>query len=356
MREKGFSSGWSILGAVLICLMLASLLSACGQKPVDTSAPADNQQKAVAFKTGDAPDIYAGKIDQRVAELIIEESAKGSLKAGQTITLQLPEGACWSAVPALDSAKSVSGGTNGSWTSTSPDARTIKYTASFAGGAAESSDAAKLYFRGGSIITKTDFSGEVKTKVSGSDGLASEVTLAQVVPGLNVSATTRDLKIGVARQAIGDITIAEVKAGMIGSQANIMAVTDQNLIKNDTTSGGPQSYIELIAPKGVTFSGLPKVEVVGDIEIDTSFGQARLFSEQDKLRIPVKSASSAPSKVILKDIRVTVNRTVSEGDLQITVGGTALIDQYLKQPDKVLFVPERNAGTVKAGTIITPAP
>ncbi len=118
----------------------------------------------------DIPGIYAGIPGQKVGAFVINEAAKGSLQNGEILKLNLPEGAKWVKL-AEDSANGlkISG-------SIRDDGRTAEFK--FTG---ESTAAADLTLEGMGVTVKAGTTGDLKVRVSGSAGLAGELTAAKVV-------------------------------------------------------------------------------------------------------------------------------------------------------------------------------
>ncbi|NPV90685.1 MAG: copper amine oxidase N-terminal domain-containing protein [Firmicutes bacterium] len=310
----------------------------------------------------DPPTIYAGKFDQEIGEIDITETLQGSLLDGRTITLQLPSGAKWVAPPDFDSSKSTLGGISGGtveFDSTSSDARTIRYIIDTPDGG--TSDEAKLVFTDGSVITAADFSGDLKVKCSGSMGFKDELVIANVVSSVKATvSSTTDLKIGVANQTIGDVAVTEAASEIFETNSDIYEITDPgNLVDVDTTASGADyftGYIELIAPSGVTFTGMPDVTVTeGDVDISDTSG-ATLASDNTVVQVEVSSTSNTASTVTFKNIKLNVDRTVVEGDLKLSVRGAAIIDDARSASDDLLFSPRRDAAQVVVGKVVTPAP
>jgi uncharacterized protein YjdB len=88
----------------------------------------------------------------------------------------------------------------------------------------------------------------------------------------------------------------------------------------------PGRYMGFTLPPGVTFASLPAVTVTsGDIYLDTA-GMA-LYDQNRTLRIPVLSSSSiAPGRIIISNIQLNIDNTVPQGDIILSVSGTATGD------------------------------
>jgi len=300
-----------------------------------------------------APEIKAGKYGQKIGNIVITEDLKGSLFSGRSVTLTLPSGARWSKAPNLATDLSTTGGLNAPVTVTSTDARSIKITTT-----GTSTDKAKLVYKDGEVITAADFSGDLKLTTSGSLGFSGDITVAKVKPAVTASiASVNEVKIGVGAQSIGDITIEEFAKEVFASSTKPMDVnvTAGGLVgqPNVATLSGT---LTITAPSGVTFAAMPTVSVDGNVDVDMASTSATLTSNKSVITVPIKSTSTKPSKIILKDVKLDVNRTVSEGDLKLGVGGYALIDDVQSGITDRLFEPARYAAEITAAKVVTPAP
>ena len=139
-----------------------------------------------------------------------------------------------------------------------------------------------------------------------------------------------DVKIGMQNQEAGDITITEVQPGVF---------VDDGI-----------GYVTVTAPSGVSFSKLPTVEVVeGDVLLGThTLGTSIDGTRNNVLSIPVRSSSDKASTLKVSDISYTLDRTVPEGDLKLSIGGNAI--------DRAGVVNRTTAAEVVAANCVTPAP
>ncbi|MDD2553214.1 MAG: copper amine oxidase N-terminal domain-containing protein [Desulfotomaculaceae bacterium] len=119
----------------------------------------------------DIPSIYAGIPEQQIGTVVIHEAAAGRFGAGQVLSLRLPSGAAWVKLAEdSDHGLAVSG-------SISDDGRTADFR--FSG---KSSAAADLELTGMAVELEKDLYGLLNVRVSGSAGLAGELTVARGVP------------------------------------------------------------------------------------------------------------------------------------------------------------------------------
>lgn len=229
---------------------------------------------------GDIPTIVAGKTDQDIADIIIDEVVDNSWIKDRTVKLELPSWAEWNKT-------NIKSSSNPFKDSGTKDEEEWKLTVKDgANGKAELKDL--------TVDIDADApEGDLVVKISGSAGVEAEVVVAKVVPAFKVAAEKVNFVIGVQNQEVGDITITESEDGAIE--------------KN--------KWIIFKAPSGMEFSECPTVEVVeGDIEIDDEDIDGRYFA----FRIDGESAKKA-SVIKISDIAMTLDRTVPTGDVTFEV-------------------------------------
>ncbi|MGO0123432.1 stalk domain-containing protein [Desulfothermobacter acidiphilus] len=315
----------------------------------------------LTVKAISAPDLVAGKAVKKIGKFEIAENLKGSLIPDRTITLTLPDGVKWAAMPKIDEAASTTAGidvnaVNNSWQPVGSDGRMIKGTIKFQSGLTSTTDAAKLVFKDAKVTISPEFSGNLDVTIGGSQGLTGTITLGKVAAGVKVSvSSTPDVKIGLSDQVAGDVTIAETAAGIIDSTVTYSTYNGAypNSGMLDKVETNNQAQIVLVLPSGVKFSSLPTVSVTqGDLQIDTPKTQ----NDDTELVIPIKSSSTTPSTIKITNIKLTVNRTVPEGPVNLKVEGTA-VNQTLDKDGKDTYFPGATAvAKVAIAKCVTPAP
>jgi hypothetical protein len=294
-----------------------------------TLTVAKNVAFGVSVSAKTTPDIFAGRWDASPGDLVITESAAGSLVAGRSIRVELPVGAAWRAIPVVNvtrgniviGAGAIVAGTNN---------RTVAYTVTTA-----STSTSTIEFRQGTVDIDADTAaGDISATVAGTAGASGTVTLAKIVAPLAASAEKKNVTIGLGSQAAGDITITEAGKGV--------------LLANPRTVAG---NLELWCPPGVTFAVTPKVEVTkGNLAIDTA--NVRRMANDTRLIIPIRTSGTEASTIKISGVKLTLDRTVPEGDVTLRVGGAAV---------DMVNVPAAGAAAVAATTIapattVTPAP
>ncbi|OPX94557.1 MAG: hypothetical protein A4E53_00048 [Pelotomaculum sp. PtaB.Bin104] len=269
-----------------------------------------------SVSTSDAKDVRAGRTDEEIGKIIIDEAIAGSLIATRTVTLTLTGGAKWHQSPIgtlntnlrIDTASSDQRGlTLGAWAVVGDSFETIKATVTTA---STGSKPAKIVLEKGNVDLSADATGEIKVVVAGTAGASGEGLVANVVKPVTVAAdgALPDLIIGEQNQAVADVIVTE----------NMKEAIDAT---------GANNVLAIEFPAGVT-PGLPKsVEVIeGDLQLDKSSPNIGYVNDKFRINVNVLSTSSTPSKVKFSGITVTTDRTVPTGGIAVKVKGTA-VDQ-----------------------------
>lgn len=261
----------------------------------------------------EVPEIKAGMLEQEIGDIKIKETVPGSLTVGRTIILTLPDGAKWTKV---DENGDKDNGCELEFVGPVGDeGRSIKYRVK----APSSGTAAELTLEDFEVAVAPDFKGDLTVKIEGTANVGGTVTVAKVVSVVTASATSvPSVKIGLDNQVAGDLLIQETAAGAIKDDA----------------------YIVLDLPDGVSFSALPKVEVVeGDLTIDTTTIKRTKDGDwaDNQLQFKISSESTKPSTIKISDIKLTANRMVPEGDIVVKVKGAAVAETADKDAVKKYF-------------------
>lgn len=277
---------------------------------------------------GDVPEIFAGQADQDVVDLVIEEGMEGSLVKDRTVLLTLPSNARWRDIGSSDTDE----GIKLEFVSlTGTDDRTAKFKVV----GAPSSGEAKLTIEDITIDTEAGKEGDIAVKVSGSAGLSGEVIIAKAVAPVKIEvAKAADLLIGLGGQELGDVTITENVAGAI--------LEDKKLV--------------LDLPEGISFSAVPTVEVTaGDLKIGDYYRQnSAELTKDNQLAIEIDNDSDKPGSIKISNIKVSVDRTVPEGNVTLSVVGTAVNETGGKEG--TTWPNARAVASAVAGKVLTPAP
>jgi len=299
-------------------------------------------------------DIKAGKFDQDLKTITIEENVSGTLLPNRDITLVFPE---WVKITGEShSSTGFTGGINIGTVDGTDNELDLSIKNATTG---TTKGKIKIDLE---ISVEGNKSGDIEMTVEGGKaGIPEDISL---VVGNAVALVTaeadanNDVKIGVQAQEIGDITITELVKEAISENPN------GNINKN----------VSLTLPEGVSFSAKPKVEVTeGNLDIKSdNIGLAATAggTADGVLNIPIKGDSTKASTITVTGVKVTVDRTVPTGDLMLKVGGGAIIENAkgnvgwlngAKAGGNASNVDEGEFDTgtavkIKIANIVTPAP
>lgn len=270
-------------------------------------------------------EVVAGRTQQKVSNFKLKEAIKGSLLYGRMIYMQLPDGVEW----ANNSFTVVGDGIGNLVFERSSNDKSLakaKLPDTAAG-------TATYKFENLEVNVAVDYEGPITIEFSGSAKIDDTITVGNVIAPITAEADLEEVKIGVQGQKAGNIIITETTGDSVSAR-----VYDK---------GWTQSELTLTVPYGVTWDKLPTVTVTeGDLTLGTV---SRIWKDNKHvLRIPVKTSSSKASTIEISDIYYTVDRTVPEGDLKISIGGSAV--------DQAQIQNRTTAATVIAATVVTPAP
>ncbi|QGP91733.1 hypothetical protein MGLY_10750 [Neomoorella glycerini] len=267
----------------------------------------------------DDPDtkVYAGLNEQDISDITIKEGLEGSLDDGKTIKLTLPSNARWvmfggkyvapnppsddsnfwqegEVVVSDNGVELIYAGLEGT------DDRTLKLEVQN-----ESTDAAELTIEDNQVALEAGVTGDLKIKISGTQDIETEeITVAKIVSPVSVKVEKTTVLIGKSGQAAGNITITEEAAEAIDADGEL----------------------RITLPEDVTFDGTPDVEVTsGDLEID-DVDVDEDDDDNDVLVITFSDESTEPSTIVISGIKYNVDRTVTEGDIEVEIGGSAIVE------------------------------
>uniref|UniRef100_UPI000488D3E2 copper amine oxidase N-terminal domain-containing protein n=1 Tax=Desulfotruncus alcoholivorax TaxID=265477 RepID=UPI000488D3E2 len=307
-------------------------------------------QFETSISAGEPTNIVSGQLAQKIADIKIKESIKGSLVPGRTLLLTLPSNYKWGKID-TDSDNSAGLTFEGF---PGKDGKTAKWT--FTG---PSTDAAELTLSGMEVAVEPGTTGDLVIEAGGTAGLTGELTVAKVSQPVAIKASaTPVLSIGKNGQAVGDLTVTENVAG---------AISDNN-------------DLILQLPEGFKWSKYSDIKVTeGNLKIDD--GGITTGNNDRDLIIPIDSDSSVASTIELKNLEVGVDRTAPEGDVTVKVKGAAVgevnnesdvkdeygtaVGGYLRVSDKdcfpvnsdyQLFPETATAAKTVLATVGTPAP
>ncbi|MED0738679.1 copper amine oxidase N-terminal domain-containing protein [Aneurinibacillus thermoaerophilus] len=314
----------------------------------------------VDVKVEKVEELVAGKFDEytKTAKITIEETVPGSLVAGRDVDVLFPS---WVKVVNV-SDWNVSGpikankpevGINGEVDGTDDE---FSFTIEENNGGKSSSTVGKIEFKV-ALSVEANKTGDIEATIKGGGIEERKVVVAKAVApaAVSVEGDTAKLRIGAQDQEGPTFYITEAKKGVFE--------------KNHENGKGGTGEIVVKLADGVKFSKVPKVEVVeGDGTIDSS--NIRRINNDNALAIPVKGEStSKPMKLKVSDVRLTLDRTVPEGDIEAKIGGSAVVENYVNESNGWVGTSinkvsnktpgtfnTQNAVTFKIGSTITPAP
>lgn len=287
---------------------------------------------------GEPKTVIAGRFDQEIGSFAINEIVEGSLVEGRSVTLELIGNAKWYEVPKIDNTESKNVRLNKGWTPIGTDGKIIKTSAN--NGTLRSDNV----FSKGSIVVAPSaaMDKQIKIKVSGTNGVTGEVVVANVVPPVIGTAEVTDVRIGVNGQQVKPVIISEfVKEGI-----------DARVIQTGPSEYTSLNNLMLVFPDGVKPTTKPTFKVLeGDLQLDNSSVQVnKLDDGRWYAAVTVRSTSMTPAKIEMSNLALDVDRTVAEGDIELSITGSA-VNQTISW-----FPGDTRVGAVKIANAVTPAP
>lgn len=231
------------------------------------------------------PAALVAGFENSLSVLEIKENAAAALAAGGTVTVTLPEGVKFQTA-------AISGLTFDKF---STDKRTATFNVNSYTGSATT------FTMTSTVNVSPAFSGDLDVTVAGSAGATGTATLAKVKSVATVaSSSVSVVKAGLNDQAVGDIVITEAAAKAL----------------NGT--------LTLTLPAGVKFNGTPTVtRTSGNVTLGTA--SVSVVSGLDQLSFTVSPGTTA-AVITISDISYDVDRTVMDGNINVTLGGSAFVD------------------------------
>jgi hypothetical protein len=286
-------------------------------------------------EVGEVPAVTAGKAVE-LGKFQITEGVAGSLVNNRTIKLSLPSNVYWveGSMPEIDNSLSTKGGVGNIafdrvGSSGNEISATVPYTAN--------STAAILVFKNAEVTTPVSFTGPIEVTVSGTQGITGTLTLANVASAVSVTAGSPvNVQIGTAGVKVADYTITEAAAGNLESTITWSA-QDTTTGQVETTSLNTTAFVKLTLPTGVNFTVAPTVTVTaGDLQIGT------VSTGTGFAQFNIKSTSTVASTITVSNIQLTIDRTVPEGTVKISVKGPA-VDQNLNNSQTAVIYPNNTS-------------
>ena len=272
-------------------------------------------------------EVLAGRIEAAISDFTFKELLGGSLLNDRTIYVELPSGVEWHTAPTASATGSLS---NSTASIVPNDADTLKIIIKNSG-----TSKGKIELKDGKVNVAGNYTGDITAKIWGNAGISDEIVLGTVVAPISVEADVVDVKIGLQKQAAGNIVITETKAEAI--ESHFYGKTGR-------------TALEVELPFNVSWGTIPTVKVIeGDIELGTVSTSG---NNGKTLTIPIKNSSSKASKIEISDITYTVDRTVPEGDMEATFAGDAIVQSKFANRDYVVEEVLANCVTPAPGETI----
>ncbi|WP_053954760.1 copper amine oxidase N-terminal domain-containing protein [Inediibacterium massiliense] len=287
---------------------------------------------------GDAKEIISGRMadsysdeEHELQTLIIEENVENAWLANRKTRVEFPS---WVKVLGVevtkdtDKVKDIQGieGTLNAGSKvelTDKGDNYVEFTATTTG-------QAELYLKF-FVSVEAGKSGDIIANVTGrSLDKEAEVVLGKAVAPINVKVDVKDVRTGIKGQEIGDITITEGKSEAIQGKKTLVVALDES----------------------VKWTAIPTIKVTtGNVDLDVDGAKV----DKNILTIPVDSDSSKASTIVLSGIKLDLDRTVAEGDIDVKVGGSAIVENYDKDKTDDGYFSEEYAVETVGARVITPA-
>ncbi|WP_053954759.1 copper amine oxidase N-terminal domain-containing protein [Inediibacterium massiliense] len=164
---------------------------------------------------------------------------------------------------------------------------------------------------------------------------AREIVLGKAVKPVKTEVKAADVRTGVKNQAIDKIVIKEGKAEAIKKE------------------NGKTTNLILKLEDGVKWAEVPTIKVTdGNLDLDLTGAKVK----DESLTIPVKSESSKASTIEITDAKVDLDRSVPEGNIELSLMGDAVVRNYVDGgKDELGLFNEDEADKVVVARVITPA-
>jgi hypothetical protein len=294
----------------------------------------------VEVTASETPSVLAGRTEVEIADIQFKELAKGSLINGRTVYMTLPDGVRWMANAqnelVCDTPETENIGINGSIEVFKNKPEMAKFVITNI-----NADKGSIKIPKAKVEIAPDYTGDIDVEFSGSAGVDGDITVATVEAPVTVSAEVKDVKIGLQGQEGGTIVITEAKAEALTETAVETYVYNNGQTQQRTVN----AWLVLRAPQAVQWAKVPTVEVIeGDLEI----GEVTRTDNNRNLEIRIKETSTTPSKIEISDVAWTVDRTVPEGDMKVSVLGNSVV--------KAVFTNRTTVTSFVAANVVTPAP
>ena len=279
-----------------------------------------------AVAKGDPKTVKAGFAGQELQKLTIKEGLAASFVNNRDFVLELPSYAHWYSDPTVTLEKGNGAFAQDQLAACTYDNQRTKLTYTYTANVAPTKT--EFTFEDLKVFLDADApEGDLKVIADGKAlGGKYEMVLAKVVKPVKATADKADVKIGLTAQAAPDITITEAAAGMLKYQVTQVAGDwDKNALTAALSqiATGQNATLILDLPNGVTFTKKPTVKITsGDLKVKSD--DIKLTNSDNSLAIPIDKTSATASTILVSDIQYTLDRTVPEGDVAVSLTGSAV--------------------------------
>jgi hypothetical protein len=317
------------------------------------------EESVVISTASEIPTIYAGfektnKDKYNWIQLTIKETVKDSLQSGRYIDVELPEEV--QVVSGASVIKSVLKGDaklSDASTYTNLDSSYISFedtkdrseftltvpddNANTGLGGTWSDSKANTWTLFIPVTVKADFEGDIEVSLKGAKAGIDDTTIvvATAESPVTVATASTDVKNGVQKQTVADITITEKVVGYMKAGTTLTVSLDDLGLDNS-----------------LVFDKATVKVTAGDLEI------GKTTVSKGVINIPIKEESTKVSTISITGISATLNRTLPEGPYDLLVGevvdggSSALIDNEAYDNKKFEVAPVTVEGYIN---IVTPA-
>jgi len=305
---------------------------------------AKNMEYNIKASIAEVKEAVAGRYDNKTAKITIEELLPASMIAGREINIVLPE---WVKIANVRNVNATQGLATGDLVFPTNRHNEIYFVVNTG---IINTEKSKYQFEL-DLSVEADQKGDIVAEIFGAGMEKQELLIATAVPPVTVEVQPTDVKIGVQNQPAPDIIITETAKGRID---NDLAVYDGiTPIPGVLAATGNPNQLTIAPPLGFQFSSEPTVEVTeGNLELGP------LGYAPGLLTLRVNSTSTRPSTIKISDIKLTLDRTVAEGEFKVNVGGGAIVKNHNNDATNSRPIVFNKSYVVKTlfGTVITPAP
>ncbi|KUG02349.1 hypothetical protein ASZ90_020302 [hydrocarbon metagenome] len=296
----------------------------------------------ITAEVASVKELTSGKFDQVTDKITIKENISATMIAGRDITVEVPS---WVKITDVKSFTDNPGTLVVGTPSVSGEKSYVDITID---AATSGTTKGKVEFKLEMSI-QGDKEGDITATISGAGIETTELVVATASKPVTATVSeVKDVKIGVQSQAIGDVTITEGIKEAISKE-----------YKNAPGAAQTGGVMVLKLTEGAKFAATPTVEVIeGNLEITA--GDVQRSSDYTSVNVPIKYTGSKISSIKVSNIKVTLDRTIPEGELKLWVLGSAVVENHIDIANAGTLNPGEFSTKVAAApvvaNVVTPAP